>query len=165
MDASPIPIIVACIDNRLVQSVNARDLYFSIRSSVKYPNWIKNRVLESVFENDLDYVRVENFSGSSRKVTPGQKKQLAYSLSLDMAIALALMEQNKQGREVGKYLIECKRNPRLDQDDVLDFLGVNTKLLKKVFTEHIKGKIRQDGGMIVIENNSTDEEFIIGSVN
>ena len=96
------------IDNESVQTVNARELHAFLGVGKDFSTWIKTRIAKYGFEENTDYIIVENLSspnlGSSKS---RQQKLLDYYISIDMAKELAMVENNDKGREARKYFIEC----------------------------------------------------------
>lgn len=84
--------------------VNARDLHKFLESRQDFSTWIKNRIDQYGFLNDVDYLFhkfVENPSGGR----PAKE----YAVSLDMAKELSMVERNEKGREARRYFIEMEK--------------------------------------------------------
>ncbi|MEH3108892.1 MAG: antA/AntB antirepressor family protein [Agrobacterium cavarae] len=89
------------IGGNLVQTVNARDLHAFLVVKSEFRNWIKNRIDEFGFTENVDYATtVEIYRGGERK---------NYFITLDMGKELGMVERTPKGKEVRQYFIECER--------------------------------------------------------
>ena len=99
-------------------TVNARDLHEKLESKRQFSNWIKAKIETLGFEQDIDYIKLNNFVNSD------SKPKIEYHLSIDMAKHLAMTEGTDKGREVRKYFIECEKKlngntPALSQAELI----------------------------------------------
>ena len=88
------------INNETVQTVNARDLHTFLEIGRDFSNWVKGRISKYSFEENVDYVVVENLSSpdlANAKARP--QKLLDYYISIDLAKELAMVENNDKGIE------------------------------------------------------------------
>ncbi|EJF74773.1 hypothetical protein ME7_01411 [Bartonella birtlesii LL-WM9] len=114
------------IDGELVQTVNARDLHAFLEIKSEFRNWIKNRIKECKFRENIDFVTAVNFYRGA------QMKE--YYITLDMAKHLSMIERNDKGHEAREYFIECERRakqaatPQIDYSSPQVMLGVLTHL-------------------------------------
>lgn len=98
-----IPIKDGQIGAELRQTVDARDLHAFLEVGKEFANWIKDRVEQYGFAQDIDYtVFAETGKNGGRPL-----KQ--YHLTLDMAKELSMVERNTKGKEARQYFIECER--------------------------------------------------------
>lgn len=96
-----VPVGMTAIGGELVQSVNAGDLHAYMEVKSAFRNWIKNRITGFGFTENQDFVTtVEIYRG-------GEAKE--YSITLDMAKELAMVERNAKGKEARLYFIDCER--------------------------------------------------------
>lgn len=82
--------------------VSARDLHKFLRSGREFTTWIKKRIEDYDFKEDVDYTKTS--------VTLSQGGRLKeYAITVDMAKELAMIEGNEQGRKARKYFIEVEK--------------------------------------------------------
>lgn len=96
-----IPVFQATIGQSSVNAVNARELHAFLEVKSKFADWIKNRIQEYEFQQDVDFVCILNFENS-----PPSKE---YYITLDMAKELAMVERNTKGKQARQYFIECEK--------------------------------------------------------
>jgi phage anti-repressor protein len=94
---------------RQIQTVNARDLHAYLGIGRDFNTWIKSRIEQYGFEEDVDFVVFSPVSGKTPSVG---RPTVEYHISLDMGKELAMVERNDKGREVRRYFIECERRLR-----------------------------------------------------
>ncbi|MBF0320691.1 MAG: antA/AntB antirepressor family protein [Nitrospirae bacterium] len=102
---SLIPINQSTIQNEVVQSVNARDLHVFLESKQDFSDWIKNRIDEYGFIEGNEF-SINLGKTSNRK---GGRPSKEYTLTLDMAKELAMVERNAKGKQARRYFIECEK--------------------------------------------------------
>lgn len=90
------------INGELIQTVNARDLHTFLEIKSRFNDWIKNRIKEYNFIENLDFITLTKnlVSGGSR---------VDYHISLNMAKELSMVERNEKGKQARQYFIECER--------------------------------------------------------
>lgn len=107
MNESPIsaliPVQTAVIGETVTQTVDARNVHDFLEVKSEFRNWIKNRIDQYGFVQDVDYVTGIFLPGSDRK---------EYHITLDMGKELAMVERNEKGKEARKYFIECERQAK-----------------------------------------------------
>ncbi|WP_162505820.1 antA/AntB antirepressor family protein [Candidatus Arsenophonus triatominarum] len=90
------------INGGLIQTVNARDLHAFLEIKSRFNDWIKNRIREYNFIENLDFITLtKNLVGGGSRVD--------YHISLDMAKELSMVERNEKGKQARQYFIECER--------------------------------------------------------
>lgn len=97
-----VPVVSAEIGERIVNTVNARDLHVFLEVGRDFSTWIKDRIEE------YGFLEEEDFSPVLGKSTGG-RPSYEYLLTLDMAKELAMVERTDKGREVRQYFIECEQ--------------------------------------------------------
>ncbi|GAA4666390.1 antA/AntB antirepressor family protein [Bartonella pachyuromydis] len=118
------------IDNDIVQTVNARELHAFLEIKSEFRNWIKNRIKECNFQENIDFITAVNFYRG------GKMKE--YYLTLDMAKHLSMIERNDKGHEARQYFIECERllkkvaTPQIDYSTPQALLGVLNHLQSQI---------------------------------
>lgn len=93
--------------------VNARELHHLLGVGRDFSNWFKTRVEQYDFVEEQDYspnLASGNNQGLSRFI-PGHNRK-DYSLSLDMAKELCLVENTEQGKKARRYFIEVEKLAR-----------------------------------------------------
>ena len=113
------------------QTVNARELHAFLGNKMHFADWIKKRIADYGFVENVDYVRVELAAGFAMAQTGGdfadilheqknetqetstcdfgQRGRIEYALSLDMAKELSMVERNAKGKQVRQYFIDCEK--------------------------------------------------------
>lgn len=95
------------IGGEVVQTVNARDLHEFLESKRKFSDWIKERIDLYDFTEGVDFV-------CHRIVTQyNQVDRIDYSISIDMAKEISMVERNHKGKEARQYFIDCERKVKL----------------------------------------------------
>ena len=145
------------------QAVNARDLHVFLARQQKFSTWIISRIQKYGFVENEDFIvdnedaQIHDKINSPKRATAtdgGFEKATAknfvksatqiidYYISLDMAKELAMIENNKKGREVRKYFIQCE------------------KLLKqKIAEEQQTQLIKQSKQLLALENKLQDAQI------
>lgn len=109
MTVQLIPVFSGSISNEAALLCNARDLHEFLEVGKDFSNWIRARLNEYGFVENLDYIL---FSPNLAK-TPGRRRK-DYHLTLDTAKELAMVERNEKGRQIRRYFIECEKKLRED---------------------------------------------------
>lgn len=89
--------------------VNGRALHEVLGAKRDFATWLKSKVDEYGFIEKVDFEIFPRLGENSKVGRPTQD----YSLSLDMAKELAMVERTPQGRAARRYFIVCE--PRLLQ--------------------------------------------------
>ena len=89
----------------LIETVNARELHSFLEVGKVFASWIKDRIGQYNFIENLDYVV---FTETGNNLSGGRPSK-EYAISIGMAKELAMVERNEKGREARKYFIECER--------------------------------------------------------
>ncbi|WP_440866639.1 antA/AntB antirepressor family protein [Symbiopectobacterium purcellii] len=103
------------INGETIKTVNARDLHEFLKVGKDFSNWIKDRIKQYGFVENIDYVVFAN-SGENPN---GGRPSIKYAISIDMAKELSMVERNEKGKEARQYFIQCeKRIKSLPADPV-----------------------------------------------
>ncbi len=102
MSTQLIPVVASVIGNQSVQTVDGRVLHTFLEVQTEFKNWIVRRIEEYSFEEDKDF---RSFLTESTGGRPTKE----YTLALDMAKELAMVERTPKGKEARQYFIECER--------------------------------------------------------
>ena len=106
------------IGSEAVKTVNARDLHAFLEVGKDFSTWIKDRIAQFGFVENVDYVQVPDFidpqnRGTTKSMTyDGVKTAKEYALTLDMAKELSMVERNAKGKQARQYFIECERRAK-----------------------------------------------------
>ena len=93
------------INNELLQTVNARELYEFLESKQDFSTWIKNRIEKYDFQENQDYILLHK----KMEQVSGAKYLIEYYITLDMAKELSMVERNEKGKQARRYFIECEK--------------------------------------------------------
>ena len=114
-----------------INAVDARELWSFLHSKQQFSNWITGRIENYGFTENIDFITINNSIYS-----PPRKE---YTISLDMAKELSMVERNEKGREARKYFIECekrlkeKKDPRIPRTmaEALQLAANHAKLIER----------------------------------
>jgi anti-repressor protein len=87
------------------QSVNARDLHAFLKNGDHFATWIKERIQQFGFVEGSDF---ESYSAPAEKPTGGRPSK-EYTLSIDMAKELSMVERTDKGKQARQYFIACEK--------------------------------------------------------
>ncbi|WP_119711504.1 antA/AntB antirepressor family protein [Arsenophonus endosymbiont of Aleurodicus floccissimus] len=74
------------INGELIQTVNAHDLHAFLEITTRFNDWINRSVTEYDFEENIDYIIVENLSYSSLSSAKSRQRPMKdYCISINMA--------------------------------------------------------------------------------
>lgn len=93
------------IGGQTIETVNARELHSFLEVGKVFANWIKDRIDQYNFIENLDYVVIAETGNNPLGGRPSRE----YAISIDMAKELAMVERNDKGRQARQYFIECER--------------------------------------------------------
>ena len=86
--------------------VDARELYKFLGVTERYNKWITNRITKYEWKEGIDFTSVKSFT----VVNNGARKEIDnHELSINMAKELSMIQNNKRGREVRNYFIQCEQ--------------------------------------------------------
>lgn len=91
-----------------VQTVTARSLHSFLMIGKDFSNWIKDRIEQYGFMENVDFVVYAETGENPRGGRPTKE----YAVSLDMAKELSMVERNEQGKKARQYFIECERRAK-----------------------------------------------------
>ena len=100
-----IPVSTSIISNESVQTVDARVLHTFLESKEEFAHWIKQRIDQYGFIENQDFV---SFRENSQKPKGGRPSK-EYTLTLDTAKELSMVERNEKGKQARQYFIECEK--------------------------------------------------------
>lgn len=120
MNTTLIPTVSGFLDGQTQALVNARDLHQFLESKQHFADWIKNRINEYGFTQDVDFLGVHTVMSTEAGFFGRREKTVTdYHLSLDMAKELCMVERNDKGRQARRYFIEMEKQAKALPDAVL----------------------------------------------
>lgn len=93
------------IGGQTIETVNARELHQFLEVGKVFASWIKDRIEQYNFIENIDY---GVFTETGNNLSGGRPSK-EYAISIDMAKELAMVERNDKGRQARQYFIECER--------------------------------------------------------
>jgi phage anti-repressor protein len=85
--------------------VDARELHEKLQVQSRFNDWIGNRIRGYDLIDGIDYQ-------SYTKILVNGGKATEYSLSMNCAISLAMVENNEMGKRIRRYFIEVEKRTR-----------------------------------------------------
>jgi anti-repressor protein len=92
-----------------IKTVNARDLWKFLKSSLRFNDWIIRRINRYNFTENEDYTLLINEYRVNGNNGGGSTRRKEYHISIDMAKELSMLENNEKGKQARKYFIECEK--------------------------------------------------------
>ncbi|WGM00401.1 antA/AntB antirepressor family protein [Arsenophonus nasoniae] len=96
------------INGELIQTVNARDLHAFLEIGKDFTTWIKDRIKQYGFAENIDFIVFTNSGENPFGGRPAKE----YHISLDMAKEPSMVERNEKGKQARQYFIECERQAK-----------------------------------------------------
>ncbi len=134
------------INNELVNTVDARELWSKLQVKAKFADWIRNRIEKYDFQPNVDFI-------ASKKIEPintiyeGADVKKEYYITLDMAKELCMVENNEIGRKIRRYFIECEKElfnrKNLRIESIRNRMGLTDKI-NELYGDIIE-RNKQDG--------------------
>ncbi|WP_334469859.1 antA/AntB antirepressor family protein [Arsenophonus sp. PmNCSU2021_1] len=143
------------INDELIQTLNARDLHAFFDIGKDFTTWIKDRIKQYGFAENIDFIVFTNSGENPFGGRPAKE----YHISLDMAKELSMVERNEKGKQARQYFIECER--RILQPQTL--LPTTKELaLMVVRAEEDKEKLLLENKNLTTEIDSLKNLFQVG---
>jgi phage anti-repressor protein len=100
----------AVIGGIVVQAIDGRELHAYLQVGKDFSNWMKARITAYGFEEGRDFLTTGGLSSPiSASAKARSQKTVEYTITIDMAKELAMVERNDRGKEARRYFIECER--------------------------------------------------------
>jgi len=96
------------IDNSGRQTVLGRHLHKTLEIKTPYHIWLP-RMLEYGFEQDKDYLLIEQKSSIKHELNTSKRTKINHQLTLDMAKEICMIQRTKIGKATRKYFLECEK--------------------------------------------------------
>lgn len=139
MQNVPVVVTETRIGGYTINAISARELHAYLGSKRQFANWIKDRIEKYGFVRDIDYICFKKFV---KGASPGEANvsSIEYTISIDMAKELAMVENNARGRAVRHYFIQIERRYQdrsaqigtVTNVPVLDYARVTSLDLKRI---------------------------------
>ena len=97
-------------NDRQEQLVDARELHTALNNKRQFSDWIKQRIEQYGFIENVDFSTFHNFV--KREGSNLGSKTTEYALTLDTAKEIAMVENNEQGRKIRRYFIEVEKKAK-----------------------------------------------------
>lgn len=97
-------------NDRQEQVVDARELHIALGNKRQFSDWIKQRIEQYGFIENVDFATFHNFV--KREGSNLGSKTTEYALTLDTAKEIAMVENNEQGKKIRRYFIEVEKRAR-----------------------------------------------------
>ncbi|MDY2882579.1 MAG: antA/AntB antirepressor family protein [Romboutsia timonensis] len=131
------------INNELVNTVNARDLWKQLQSKRQFADWIKDRLTR--FVENVDYILISQ--NCEIKKRGGDRKSIDYFLTVDTAKMICMLENNEIGDKIRRYFIQCEKElfnrKNLRIESIRNRMGLTDKI-KELYGDIIE-RNKQDG--------------------
>jgi phage anti-repressor protein/phage antirepressor YoqD-like protein len=124
-------VFMGSIGGATIQTVNARELHAFLQVGRDLSSWIRDRIDQFDFSENVDFVVLPG-SGENSK---GGRPTKEYALSIDMAKELSMVERNDQGKRARLYFIECEKRARDPMAALNDPAAMRSLLL--TYTEKV----------------------------
>lgn len=95
----------AVIGKNEVNAVDARELHNFLGSKRKFADWITKKIKDYKFKENQDFL---SFHKNVKRAKGGSVRK-EYTISLDMAKELSMIEKTKIGKEARQYFIKCEK--------------------------------------------------------
>lgn len=117
-------------------TVDARILHGYLGVGKQFQNWIKDRINKYLFVENEDFIiNTKTGKNKSSGETRG-RKAYEYTISLDMAKELAMVENNELGRKARRYFIEVEKINKL-KVSLLACCNFTTKYLIEILFQYL----------------------------
>jgi len=87
------------------RTVNARDLWESLKIGRDFSAWIKQRIEETMAEKDIDFT-IPKIGERDNQLF---RSKIDYFLTIDLAKEICMLERSEQGKKIRKYFIAVEK--------------------------------------------------------
>jgi len=94
------------INEKTIKTVSAREIHSDIKSKKKFADWIRLRIKQGGFQENIDFITIQGKNKTGRP-------SIEYYVSIDMARHLGMMERNEQGKKVRQYFIDIEKTSEI----------------------------------------------------
>jgi len=89
------------IGNGEINSVDARELHVFLEVQTQFSKWINRRINEYCFTQHIDFITISRNDYSPPRID--------YTISIDMAKELSMVERNHKGKDARQYFISMEK--------------------------------------------------------
>ena len=86
------------------KAVSARELHAFLESNRQFTDWIKYRIEQYGFIENVDYILISQIC----ETRTGATTRTEYALTVNMAKELSMVEGNAKGKQARRYFIACE---------------------------------------------------------
>ncbi|WP_419852420.1 antA/AntB antirepressor family protein [Actinobacillus pleuropneumoniae] len=98
------------LQNQSIQLINARELHERLQSKQHFSDWIKKRIADYGFEENLDFIGVHTTMITEAGFFGKREKEIKdYHITLDMAKELCMLERSELGQKARRYFIQMEK--------------------------------------------------------
>jgi phage anti-repressor protein len=123
------------------QWVDARTLHDFLEVNWKFSDWISNYI------KDFDFVEGRDFFRNNGKSTGG-RSAIEYTITLDMAKELAMLQRTEKGKQARQYFIACEKKLRSLQTHLLTGYYEVEQLLQQCEKQHYNNALWYAAGQL-----------------
>ena len=105
------------LGDNLIQTVDARNIWKWLNVSSRFTDWIKRRINDGQFEENLDYLSVTQKKVTD-KINGLSTDTSVYHISIDMAKHLCMLERNEKGKQARQYFLRCEEKLKESQQEL-----------------------------------------------
>lgn len=132
-------------ENNGIQAVSGRYLHSFLQSKQDFSTWIKNRIKQYGFVENVDYevfhnsMENQSFAPQNYGAKRGGSNKVEYALSIDMAKELSMVERTERGRQARRYFIECEQTLKKQNTFPKEQADKYEKMLQESFSQIKQG--------------------------
>jgi phage anti-repressor protein len=123
------------------QWVDARTLHQFLQVGKDFSTWIKD------FIADFGFIEGRDFSPNLGK-SSGGRQAIEYSITLDMAKELSMLQRSEKGKQARQYFIACEKKLRSVQSHLLSGYYEVEQLLQQCDTQHYNNALWYAAGQL-----------------
>ncbi|WP_432481651.1 antA/AntB antirepressor family protein [Moraxella sp. ZY200743] len=143
-----IKVLQSNIGNETVQTVNARELHKALDNKRRFADWIKDRINDYGFVQNVDYVLISQ--NCEIKGRGGDRRSIDYHITLDMAKELSMVEKTEKGRQARRYFIDCEKRAYLtDLSLMVQIADVSAQVARLTDDLSVAGRVLCQGGKVI----------------
>lgn len=143
-----IKVLQSNIGNETVQTVNARELHKALDNKRRFADWIKDRINDYGFVQNVDYVLISQ--NCETKGRGGDRRSIDYHITLDMAKELSMVEKTEKGRQARRYFIDCEKRAYLtDLSLMVQIADVSAQVARLTDDLSVAGRVLCQGGKVI----------------
>lgn len=120
------------IGNESVNAVDARELHAFLEVKTAFHDWINKRISSYKFIKDYDYLKISDSNYKGIGQAP-----VFYTISLDMAKELSMVERNQKGKQARQYFIQCEKIAKGISKENLDKTSFELELIGAKYASEI----------------------------